>query len=177
MTAVKNKTGPKPMVRNECLVAGCESIADHPVSGLCEIHYRRLRRTGTTTVKRRSSGSGTITKYGYIAVGGSKGAKAQEHTIIVESVLGKPLPEGAEIHHVNGDKSDNTKSNLVVCPSRAYHKMLHQREASLHACGNPNYRKCPFCKQYGNTDQMSHNKSSRYFYHLECKNEYRRSRA
>lgn len=171
----KTKTGPKPMERHQCLIDGCDHKADHPVSGFCSLHYYRMKRTGKPDRIYRAAGTGTITTHGYIALG-KNGKKTQEHVSIVESVLGRSLPPGAEIHHINGDKSDNTTSNLVVCPSKAYHKMLHQREASMDACGNPNYRKCPFCKNYDDPSNMTHNKTSRYFYHPSCKTAYNRSR-
>jgi hypothetical protein len=139
------------------------------------MHYKRKQRTGSANYvpARRNRGTGTVTHFGYVAVG-LEGNKHQEHRLIVERALGKPLPAGAEIHHVNGNRSDNSHANLVVCPDRAYHKLLHQRQRSLEACGNPNYRKCPFCKTYSDPANMSHNKSSRYFFHAECKQAYRK---
>jgi hypothetical protein len=40
-----------------------------------------------------------------------------ESVLIAEKVLGKPLPEGAHVHHVNEIKDDNRNSNLVICQS------------------------------------------------------------
>lgn len=51
-----------------------------------------------------------------------------EHKMIAEKALGKPLPKGAEIHHMNGRKADNhTPFNLIICPSHKYHMLLHKR--------------------------------------------------
>ena len=166
------KRGPKPLPRTQCIVDGCESIAKHPVSGLCGLHYERKKRSGNFEASRRPTGSGTLTKHGYVAIA-INSKKKQEHVLIVEAVLGKQLPPGAEVHHVNRDRADNRHENLVVCPDRAYHKLLHARMNAMEACGNPNYRKCPFCKEYDDPQSMRHNKSSRYFYHLQCKQDYR----
>ena len=92
-------------------------------------------------------------------------------------VLGKALPTGAEVHHVNENRADNRHENLVVCPNKAYHKLLHVRMAAMDACGNPNFRKCPFCKEYDSPERMKHNPSSRYYYHAACKQEYRKARS
>jgi hypothetical protein len=70
-----------------------------------------------------------------------------QHILVAEQVLGKSLPIGAEIHHVNGIKTDNRPSNLVICQDRAYHLLLHMRTRVLRAGGNPNTdRLCSKCK-------------------------------
>lgn len=170
-----SKTGPKPMPRLKCCVDGCASMAKHPVSGLCGLHYERRKRTGGFESTRRESGSGTINSHGYLIIGSEKNKKGM-HVLVAEKAIWKPLPKGAEVHHVNGIKSDNRPENLVVCPSRAYHKLLHTRQTALEACGNPSHRKCPLCKQYDDTDNMKHNKGSRYYYHAACKTAYNQSR-
>lgn len=172
----KTRTGPKAMQRSTCIADHCEKICDHPVSGLCHAHYKQKQRTGGVETSRRKAGQGTVTRYGYITHTTS-GAKQLEHVRIATVALGKPLPKGAEVHHVNEDKSDNRRGNLVICPEKAYHKLLHVRMAALAACGNASYRKCPFCKQYSAPESMTHNPSSRYYYHPACKTEYRKSRS
>lgn len=171
-----SKTGPKPMPRLKCCVDGCASMAKHPVSGLCGLHYERRKRTGGFESTRRESGSGTINSHGYLIIGSEKNKKGM-HVLVAEKAIGKPLPKGAEVHHVNGIKSDNRPENLVVCPNKAYHKLLHVRMAAMDACGNPNFRKCPFCKEYDSPERMKHNPSSRYYYHAACKQEYRKARS
>jgi hypothetical protein len=92
---------------------------------------------------------------------------AREHVRIAEEVLGRALPSGAIVHHVDGNPANNEHSNLVICPNEAYHKLLHKRTAAFDATGNPDYRKCVFCKAWDSTDNMR----KRYegnFHHPSC---------
>ena len=62
----------------------------------------------------------------------------RSHRAVARRVLGRELPEGAEIHHVDGDKRNNEHSNLVICQDHAYHALLHYRLRVLRGGGNPN---------------------------------------
>lgn len=59
------------------------------------------------------------------------------HVETVEAVLGKPLPRGAVVHHVNEDRSDNRNNNLVVLQDRAEHNELHRKLRVRRLGGNP----------------------------------------
>src|SRR3990167_645074 len=102
-----------------------------------------------------------------------------EHVIIVERAIGRALPKGAQIHHVDGNGRNNECSNLVVCPNRAYHSLLHMRTAALNACGNPDWRKCGFCKKWDAPANLAFWKrgspSGTVIAHRECANATQRS--
>jgi len=94
----------------------------------------------------------------------------------VEKALGKPLPFGAEVHHVDGNPLNNKHSNLVACENQAYHKLLHRRADALKACGHVDWRACNFCKVYSNPSDL---KTYRHpgedcenVYHPACRAEY-----
>jgi hypothetical protein len=129
-----------------------------------------MYRNGHTDPTRRAPGTGTITKFGYLIVGTDK---KLAHVAIAEKALGRPLPDGAEVHHFNEIKLDNRPENLVICPSRQYHFMLHQRMRALTVCGNANWRKCPFCKQYDDPLNMKGSKNGRQYHHASCASSYR----
>ncbi len=95
------------------------------------------------------------------------------HILIAESLLGKPLPPNAVVHHIDGDKIEY-QNNLVLCENESYHQLLHQREIALRACGHATWRKCPFCKQYDDLKNMHPN--GRSYHHRTCANEYARER-
>lgn len=70
-----------------------------------------------------------------------------EHVLIAEAALGRYLPTGAEVHHVDGDRTNNIQSNLVICQDKGYHKLLHVRARVLRAGGDPNMQRiCSRCR-------------------------------
>jgi len=108
---------------------------------------------------KRKNGDGL----GYIGKDGLKNL----HVLIAEKALGKVLPKGAEVHHVDEDKSNNEPTNLVICPSRAYHMLLHMRARALKACGNANFRKCRHCQKYDSLENLNIT-PSKQAYHKAC---------
>lgn len=76
------------------------------------------------------------------------------HVEVAEKALGRPLPKGAIVHHANEDKHDNRPSNLVICPSRAYHNLLHRRMRALDACGHADWLKCSICGKYDDPQNL-----------------------
>lgn len=104
----------------------------------------------------------------------SNGVYVLEHILVAEKVLGKPLPIGVEIHHVNEDRADNKPGNLVICQDKTYHKLLHRRLRAYKACGHAGWEKCWVCKKYDAPGNLKiHN---RKIYHATCRNEYRRAK-
>lgn len=47
------------------------------------------------------------------------------HVLLAERAIGRPLPAGAVVHHVNGDRGDNSRGNLVILQNNAEHARLH----------------------------------------------------
>jgi hypothetical protein len=51
------------------------------------------------------------------------------------------------VHHVDGNRRNNVRTNLVICQDAAYHKLLHYRAKILRLGGNPNTdRYCSDCR-------------------------------
>lgn len=52
------------------------------------------------------------------------------HRVIAEQTIGRKLRPGEVVHHLDGDKTNNSPENLVVCSSASVHRQYHMR--SLH---------------------------------------------
>lgn len=150
---------------NECSKASTKR-------GFCENHYRLFMRNGDANIrKKKANGDGFIAQ-GYPA-SQINGVKKFDHVRIAEEVLGRPLPPGAVVHHANGVRDDNRKENLVICPSRAYHNLLHKRIRAAEATGDPSSERCVICGSYENQSVMKKRKryDGFFFAHPDCERE------
>jgi len=117
---------------------------------------------------------GICGKWGHPYHSKSRG-QVYEHRLEVEKVIGRYLmPEEKVHHHYHKDGS----VTLVLCPNQQYHSLLHLREEALRRCGNANWRKCTFCKEYDDPKNLVIDKGSPF--HRNCYRkyhaEYRRKR-
>lgn len=152
----------------KCRLDGCSKLSES--RGMCAMHYERWRKYGDPAIiKQRQNHTGCSTGTGYWHTQ-IDGRRIQDHVRIAETVLGRRLPKGAVVHHADQDPMNNAPSNLVICPSTAYHALLHTRLRAMEACGNPSWRKCWICKKHDDPDAMAEVKRSNgsYFYHLSC---------
>lgn len=82
------------------------------------------------------------------------GSYVPEHVLIVEAAIGRFLKDEEEVHHKDEDKANNVLENLQLCYSRFHHKMEHRWLDARKACGNENWRKCMYCKQWGPENEV-----------------------
>lgn len=154
-----------------CTVSGCSS--NQRCKGLCSKHYDAFIRKGSTDTRpQRKSGTGTISRNGYKLIH-TNGKQRLEHVLVAEKALGKKLPEGALVHHVDRNKLNNDPRNLVVCPDDAYHRLLHQRQDALDACGHAHWRRCRYCREYDLPENLY--VMSGDAYHSSCRAKARRA--
>jgi endogenous inhibitor of DNA gyrase (YacG/DUF329 family) len=76
---------------------------------------------------------------GYLEVLVGNRRYAKLHRLLMERRLGRSLRKGEVVHHVNGNKRDNSDENLVV--------MSHREHAALHAAESKRryVHVCAFC--------------------------------
>ena len=108
-----------------CRIQNCDRPSQQ--AGFCSMHYQRWHKYGRTELIRAPNGDGAINAGGYRILT-VNGKRVYEHILLAEKALGRPLPPGAVVHHMNGIPDDNfTPLNLVICPNQAYHLLLHRR--------------------------------------------------
>jgi hypothetical protein len=114
-----------------CKEPYCKNLAVS--KGYCNTHYERLRRWGDTKLRQAPHGSGHVNNNGY-RMFRKDGKWRPEHRIVMENYLNRPLKKHENVHHINGDKLDNSIENLelwsVSQPSgqRVKDKLKHYKE-------------------------------------------------
>jgi hypothetical protein len=109
-------------------------------------------------------------KYRYTT---KNGIKRTVHSLIAEKALGRELKKPECVHHIDYDKHNNENNNLVICPDKSYHMLLHIRTDALNKTGDANKRKCHFCQRHDDIANMhkAKNRTESYF-HNECAKDY-----
>ncbi len=61
-----------------------------------------------------------------------------EHRVVAESLLGRPLGKGEVVHHIDGNKRNNSLENIYVFSSQSEHAKHHKkREVMPHEVRTP----------------------------------------
>lgn len=102
-----------------CIIDGCTKQA-YVARGLCGMHYRRLRVHGDVEVRLTKERAG-LTEDGYRLLHGyhdhpnaTANGAILEHRFIMSQMLGRPLFPYENVHHKNGQRSDNRPQNLEL---------------------------------------------------------------
>jgi len=113
-----------------------------------------------------------ITLYKPTHVNSNTQGRIREHVYKASLALGKPIPKGVQVHHIDENKKNNSNNNLLVC-SAAYHKLIHARTAAHDACGDANKMKCVYCGTYDDVKNMYKRPNQFQAWHTKCRKENR----
>jgi hypothetical protein len=136
----------KARADRRCIVLDCDRR--RYAHGLCSLHYQRYRRKGSPRAKVKVyDGSGWITSNGYRGIS-VNGKHVYEHRYVMEQFLGRKLPTGWDVHHRNGNKTDNRISNLEIVEHAEHTRIENTKEPRFcMLCGKRHYAK-GYCKQH-----------------------------
>jgi hypothetical protein len=116
-----------------------------------------------------------IGKHGYAVHGSDK----LLHRTIAEKCLGRKLKSKEHVHHINYNKLDNRRSNLVICEANT-HLTIHARTDCINAGFNPDtHSLCSDCKTYHPNEMFPKSKNTSKGIHNVCRdksNEKRRGK-
>lgn len=100
-----------------CEVEGCDR--PHQSKGMCDVHYRRSRKGVDLNAPIRNHGPDVyparyVLDTGYVKIYFSRDEWKYEHRYVMEQQLGRELLPHENVHHVNGNRSDNRIENLEL---------------------------------------------------------------
>jgi HNH endonuclease len=157
---------------SQCAIDGCTGPSYR--KGLCNKHRQRLRKYGDPLIlKQHEKGAGGLNGDGYWQFE-INGRSVRRHVLIAEKALGRRLPVGVEVHHVDGVKDNDAPGNLVICEDHGYHMLLHKRARAFKACGDAMWMSCSICKVFCEPSSMK--KWSVRFVHAECSRRFEAAR-
>lgn len=140
--------------RQTCSVDGCGCEANRVSHGMCEKHYMRLRRRGTTEKHKKpekikhSQGYVLISPEDHpLMIGRPSGSRLYEHRVVFFDAHGGGLHdchwcgvtidfEDMHVDHVNAIKDDNRIENLVAaCPTCNKSRGIEKMTATMRSKG------------------------------------------
>lgn len=106
-----------------------------PGHNLSDLRIKRCPRKGLAADKNPNwKGGRTVASNGYVLVkipqhplADSRGY-VYEHRLVAEKKLGRPLLPGEIVHHLDGNKQNNSEENIEVVQDIAHHRIKHRKK-------------------------------------------------
>lgn len=138
------------------MVNGCANTTEKGAFGRCGMHYMRFKRYGdvnyiTPESLRRELSRAAQPKLGKCKPNTYKKYLGRhEHRYLMEKKLGRKLLRSEHVHHIDGNKHNNSLDNLIVL-SDAEHGRQTAREVNKPGYSNRNckltYKQALFVKK------------------------------
>lgn len=148
--------------------------------------YRKLKQMGISLRGRseaavlrpkpgRKPSYEWVDKDGYVRVQAGN-RNVAKHRLTMEGHIGRRLLPSEVVHHIDGDRKNNSIANLHLCRNASEHRQIHANELAEAACGNASWRKCLYCHTYDAPERLTHIASTQGSYHKACAAAYQRAR-
>jgi len=110
-----------------------ENLSQHKIGAICHVGQHTITKwLKDFGIKKRAKKVTTdsFIRNGYRMIYAPDDPKAfnrhrMEHLIVAEKMLGRSLKKGETVHHIDGNRTNNSQNNLCICENNSTHQKVH----------------------------------------------------